>query len=450
MGYEDIIKRAEDALARENFDYAITLLLDIVLADPKQGRARSLLRQAEIRKFQQGGSSAAQKLSGFLKGITSRFGKKDATHSIAGIERALRDSPGNTSLMLDLAEKLKEAMLADQAIDTLEQARGLDNQNAEVLRRLVYYYEGMGQFGKAQTRAQEYVQLHPTDKEMTAKLKDVSAKRHIELSAVEKAKSFRDQIIDEEKAIDLEKGQRMVRSEEEMTQAVASAKAAVEKDPNDHISYVKLGDLYQQQGRFKEAMEYYKTAYKISPDYPTREKMGDLAIRSREEQVKAAQKAVEANPGDPEAAKRLAAAKKARIDYSIQEYQARVKQHPTDLSLRFRLARSLFENDQTDEAIQQFQQTVGDPKAKVDSQWYLGRCFMKKNLPDLAANQYKAALQAPGLSSQMKKEITYNLGEAYEAMGQIEEARKIYQQIFEVDITYKDVADKVSQLRSAE
>ncbi|MEW6357892.1 MAG: tetratricopeptide repeat protein [Planctomycetota bacterium] len=449
MGYEEIIKRAEEALARDNFDYAVALLLDIVLADPKQSRARSLLRQAEIRKFQRSGSSAAAKLSGFFKGMKSRFGKKDAAHSIAGIEQVLKDDPGNLNHFLALAEKLREAMLTDQAIDTLEQARALDNQNPEVLRRLVYYYEDLQQFGKAQTRAQEYVNLYPTDKEMTVKLKDVSAKRHIELSAVDKAKSFRDQIMDEEKAQDLEKGQRMVRSDEEMVQAVASAKAAIAKNPNDHISYVKLGDLFQQQGRFKEAMDYYKTAFKISPDYPTREKMGDLAIRTYDERVKIVQKTVEAKPNDPATAQQLKAAQKARTEYAIKEYQFRVKSHPTDLGLRFRLACALFENDQVDEAIQQFQQTVSDPKVKLESQWYLGRSFMKKGLPDLAVNQYKAALQASGLGPQMKKDITYNLGEAYEAMGQNEEARKIYQQIFEVDITYKDVADKVSRLRSA-
>lgn len=449
MAYEDdIIKRAEDALARENFDYAITLLFDIVMANPMQRRARSLLHQAEIRKFQRKGRSAGAMFSGLMRGLTSHFSTKDPNKAIPALEKALRDDPGNISMMLDLAAQLKAALMLDQAIDTLELARELENQNLDVLRTLVYYYEESNDFGKAQLRASEYVKIAPNDKEMASKLKDVSAKRHIELSRVDKAKSFRDQLMDEEKAHQLEKGDRIVRSEDEMQKAVASSLAAIKENPNDAVAYNKLGDLYQQAGRLNEAMEAYKSAFKIGKDYPTREKIGDVALRIYASRVKAAEDALAAKPNDPAAAKRLADARHQLAENSLKEYEFRVKSHPTDLGLRFKLAAALFNSGHFDRAIQEFQQTVVDPKVKVHSQWYLGRCFMKKDLPDLAINQYKAALAAPGLSQQMKKEITYNLGEAYEHMGEREEARKVYQQIFEVDIAYKDVAQKVTQLRS--
>ena len=449
MSYDDIMKRADDAVARENFDYAIALLIDIVVADPKQRKARHLLRQAEIRKLQRTGRSTGARISGFLKGLTSRISKKDPLKAVAQMENSLKDDPGNIALMIDLAEQLRAAMMVDQAIDTLEMARELDNLNKNVLRNLVYYYEEINDFGKAQLRAQEFCKIDPNDKEMSAKLKDVSAKRHIELSRVDKAKSFRDQLIDEEKARDLEKGQRLVRSDDEISAAIRATQAAIAENPEDAVQYTKLGDLLVRQDSLEEAMQAYKRAFNLNKEYLTREKMGDLKIRMNNKAIEAAQKAVEANPGDAEAARRLTEVKKVALKFSLEEFAFRVKTHPTDLGLRYRLGVALMQAGQIDRAVQEFQQTVTDPKVKTRSQWNLGLCFMQKGLADLAVNQYKAALASPGVDSETKKGITYNLGEAYEEMGQVQEARNIYQQIFEVDIGYKDVADKVTKLRSS-
>jgi len=43
----------------------------------------------------------------------------------------------------------------------------------------------------------------------------------------------------------------------------------------------------------------------------------------------------------------------------------------------------------------------------------------------------------------LKKELLYNLGSAYEAMGDPEKAVAAFKEIFKVDISYRDVREKI-------
>jgi hypothetical protein len=48
-----------------------------------------------------------------------------------------------------------------------------------------------------------------------------------------------------------------------------------------------------------------------------------------------------------------------------------------------------------------------------------------------------------------KKDVIYELGLLYEAMGNVEEAKNHFKQIYSVDIAYKDVAQKIEQAYGA-
>jgi len=444
---EDIMKRAEMAAARENYDYAITLMYDLVIKDPQNRKARAMLRSFEIHHAKKFGRSAVAKVGGLVRGLASRLGR-NPKKALASLEAALRDNPTSIPTLMDLAEALKAEGYVDQAIDTLEAAREIDNKNKDILRELVNLYESAGDYRKAQMRAQEYVKLDPYDQSMAVKLKNVSAKLHIEASQVDKAEKFLDQVKDVEEARDLERGERLVRDDEELEQAVKEALINIRRNPQDPIAYTKLGDLYQQRSDFGKAMEAYKKAYAISKDFPTREKMGDLAIKIHADRVQRAEKALAENPDDPKLKAALEKAKQEEREFHLKEYEFRVKAHPTDLRLRYRLAIALFMNGLIDRAIAEFQHTVQDPKTKISSLNYLGLCFMKKDLPDSAVNQFKQALEGlRGGSPEMIKEVSYNLGTAYEAMGELQQAYETYQQIFETDIGFKDVAQRLPALR---
>ena len=124
-----------------------------------------------------------------------------------------------------------------------------------------------------------------------------------------------------------------------------------------------------------------------------------------------------------------------------------MQEHPTDLAERYKLGATLLMGGRLDEAIGEFQKTVQDPRRKTDSLLKLGECFERKNMLDLAAKTIaKAAEDFPTPTSDRAKEITFRLAELHERRGAKDEARRELMKIYEVDIGYRDVTERLARL----
>jgi pilus assembly protein FimV len=74
----------------------------------------------------------------------------------------------------------------------------------------------------------------------------------------------------------------------------------------------------------------------------------------------------------------------------------------------------------------------------------LGLAFMEKGQPAIAAIWYERALQTPGIDSESKLALRYDLGVAQESAGDLEAAVKSFSQVYAVNIDYRDVADRIA------
>jgi pilus assembly protein FimV len=74
----------------------------------------------------------------------------------------------------------------------------------------------------------------------------------------------------------------------------------------------------------------------------------------------------------------------------------------------------------------------------------LGLAFMEKGQPAIAAIWYERALQTPGIDSESKLALRYDLGVAQESAGDLEAAIKSFSQVYAVNIDYRDVADRIA------
>lgn len=61
----------------------------------------------------------------------------------------------------------------------------------------------------------------------------------------------------------------------------------------------------------------------------------------------------------------------------------------------------------------------------------------------MAAEQLQTALSEMPIMNENKKDVLYELGQVYEAIGNDAEALSYYKQIYQVEIGYKDVAERV-------
>jgi tetratricopeptide (TPR) repeat protein len=79
----------------------------------------------------------------------------------------------------------------------------------------------------------------------------------------------------------------------------------------------------------------------------------------------------------------------------------------------------------------------------------LGLCFMDKGQPAIAAMWYKKALETPGLDQESVLALRYDLGVAQELGGDRRAALDSFNQVYAMNIDYRDVADRIATLQKA-
>ena len=120
---------------------------------------------------------------------------------------------------------------------------------------------------------------------------------------------------------------------------------------------------------------------------------------------------------------------------------------PGDSQLRLDLAKRLLRSGDHDAAISELQQVTSDPRSEREARFFLGQAFHAKGFADLARKEFLQALQEGARLDERGKEILYNLATIAEATGEADEARSYYSQVFEVDISYRDVAQKMEDFK---
>ena len=124
-----------------------------------------------------------------------------------------------------------------------------------------------------------------------------------------------------------------------------------------------------------------------------------------------------------------------------------------DFETHYNMGTAYKEMDLMDEAIQEFQTSVSLVKPGDGTSRFLqccnmlGHCFIQKGMPEAAVLWFKKGLQAPGHTEDEYQALRYELASAYEQLGDLKQAREFYTEVYGVDVSYREVAEKLSQLR---
>ena len=121
-----------------------------------------------------------------------------------------------------------------------------------------------------------------------------------------------------------------------------------------------------------------------------------------------------------------------------------VKRYPNDLQFRYELGYQYYLREMDNDAIEEFQLAQRNPQRRTRALYYLSLCFTRKGQPDIAFEQLKKAASELTLMDETKKDITYEMGLLADQMGRTDEAVAFFKQIYENDIKYKDVAQRIS------
>jgi tetratricopeptide (TPR) repeat protein len=125
-----------------------------------------------------------------------------------------------------------------------------------------------------------------------------------------------------------------------------------------------------------------------------------------------------------------------------------------DFETHYNMGTAYKEMDLMDEAVQEFQTAANLVKPRDGTSRFLqccnmlGHCFMQKGMPEAAVIWFKKGLSAPGHTEDEYQALRYELASAYEQLGDVKQAREFYTEVYGVDVSYREVADKLSQLKN--
>jgi len=124
-----------------------------------------------------------------------------------------------------------------------------------------------------------------------------------------------------------------------------------------------------------------------------------------------------------------------------------------DLETHYNLGIAFREMGLLEEAIGEFQkvaQATDRGKAfryAMQCCTLLGLAFMEKGQPGIAAIWYERALLTPGMDTESKLALRYDLGVAQESAGEQDAALKSFSQVYAINIDYRDVAERIHSLQ---
>jgi len=444
VDYSKHLQKADEAMRRRNYDFAVEVYQQLLEIDPDLGEARAGLRTALTKRFEtkKGGSKLLRAIGGAGPLAMAKTLRKAGKNTAAAkaLESYLASSPMDEDANLMLGMALEDAGHTRSALAVYEFLAEIAPRNPEGLKRAGAMAWRGGDPRKALEYYERALQADPRDQDALKARKDLAADIALSKGRYEEVEHSRQQIVNPEEAVTLERSQRRHLSAEDLEQERERLEGLFAEDASNVEVMVELGGVHERLRDYEAALELFERALSYKKDsFELLEKVGDLRSKVLKKSIARADKA-----GDAAKAGELEG---ELVRHEVEDYRARVALHPGDAALRLQLAWRLMRAEEIDAALAELQKANSDPRLKREALFLMAQCFQRKGFTDLARKEYQHALEGVTVLDERAKEILYNLGLLAESEGDREQARAHFIRIFEVDIGYRDVAAKMEQFR---
>jgi tetratricopeptide (TPR) repeat protein len=443
----ELYQKGTVALQRQNFEYAIAIFNQVLAREPAFFECRQALRVAQFKE--QGGKSSF--LKRFVGGATSSplvakaqmALRNNPLEAIQVAEQILNGDPSSSPAHKIVAEAALEADMPKTACLSLEILLKNSPKDYDLSMQYGRALAAAGQPAKAEVVYTELAQQHPHRAEILDALKDLSARTTLSeggYDALADGKgSYRDILKNKSEAVQLEQEKREVKSDDVADRLIAEYEQRVLKEPKNLKILRSLAELYVQKRDYDRAIEYCDRIRSTEggTDPSLDRLIADITLKRFDLALERVDQTA------PDYNEQVARIQAERDEYQFNETKTRAERYPTDLLIRFELGELYFKAGKISEAIQEFQKARNNPAKRLQAMAYLGQCFARRGMNDLAARTLQDAIKEKLIFDDEKKELVYQLGCVLEKMNKREDAIEQFKQIYEIDIGYKDVAAKV-------
>lgn len=435
------------AVERSNWDYAIELLLAVTKAEPSFLSGRDALRKAGQRKAAQGGglfkklvnSASSSPALAKAKLITD-----SQPHEAMFMAEHVIASDPKSGLAHDIFSRAAVAAgLHRSAILSLEAMRQENPADKDVSIRLAEALTALGQGERAEAVFMALLKHHPHDPRLSEMAKNISASRTLNEGGYQNLAdgtgSFRQALKNKDEATRLEQESRITKDATQAQNLIEQYTARLATEPTNLKLLRNIAELCTQQKDYYRAIEFYNKIEEIpgAMDATLEQARNDAIVRRFNQVIEQLDPALE----DYEQQKTALATQ--RDQFILDDCKARIEKYPTDLAIRYELGVLLFNQGRISEAIPEFQKAENNPNKRLQAMLHSARCFASRNMNDMAARKLQTALREKAVFDDERKELLYTLGCVLEKMGKADEAMDQFKQIYEVDVAYRDVAQRV-------
>ena len=436
MEARQLWERGYEQLEKKQWDYAMELLCMAVEKDPGFFECRMALRAAQVKKYENASSMA--KIAGTAANAHNMaqakvaLVRKNYFGALSHAEKVLCGDPESSVAHRVIVDASSALDLPQTMISSLQMLKKVNPENKDLTKELATALEMVGDWDQAEQVMGQLAAVNPDDPVLQQAYKDTAAKATIFRGQYEKM--ITEPCAGEEGLGDNVETETLS-ADEALDEKIYHMEERLQGESDNYKLGVDIAKLYVQRRDFERAFEYYDWVLDNN-------QVSDSAIDRAVADAYQAQYDYDIETF-PEGSPEREGLVRERDVFLLENCQERAERYPTMLEFRFELGERLLRMDQVNEAIQAFQKAQNSPKHKLDSLNYLGQCFMKRGMHDMALSQFEKALGEKTVMDQQRKELVYNLACVYEEQGRREEAARYFKEIYEVDINFLDVADKV-------
>jgi tetratricopeptide (TPR) repeat protein len=444
-----LFQKGSDALQRENYDYAIDLFNQVLVKEPAFFDGRKALRTAQIKKTGGGGGFFKKVLSSASSSPLVAKGqmalRKNPAEAIAVAEQILNHDPQSSAghrLVVEAARAMEMPRTVALSLEVL--ARNSPKDKAVAIE----FANALGDIGdgaRGEKFLSEFLNSTSYDNEVVQALKDLSARKTLGEKGYQSVAtgqgSYRDILKDKKEAVSLEQEKRVEKGDNN-ERLIQEWDARLKTEPNNLKLLRNIAETYTTMKQYDRALEYYERAKgtETGSNDPTLDgAIAEIRKKQFDLQIEQVDKAA------PDYNDKVNQLKSDKLNYQMTECQKRVEKYPTDLVIRFEMGALYFQAGKIGEAIQEFQKAQNNPNKRLAAMNYLAQCFAKRKMYDMSAKKFQEAIKEKPVFDDEKKELIYNLGSVFESMEKKEDAIEQFKQIYEVDASYRDVAEKVEK-----
>lgn len=443
--------RAQKVVASDNFDYAIDMYLEGLRCNPEavaKGHI-ALHNLAVLRKVQGGkGPSMMEKVK--------HLRAKTPLDQMLNAEYLFAKDPDH----LPYAEAMLKAAAAG---DYRKTARWIADfvfkaNNAATKPSFQTYvllkdsYFAINEFEHALGACQRACKLKPEDADLANEFQTLAAETTVAKGKYDQAGDFRKSLKDRQGQEKLHAQAGIVKTEDYRITAVIDARKAFDQDPElgKNIFHMTeaLDDLETDDGQ-NEAIEILENTYKTKGDFSFKQRAGEIRLKQCRRKIRNTKSKLEANPNDAQAKAEFEKLKAQLNDIELDHYRKCVENYPTDLQAKYEYGSCLLHNKRYDDAIPLLQEAQIDPRHKITAMGKIGMCFYKKGWFADAIDVFAHAIESYEIdNNSTAKELRYNLARSWEKQGDMVKALDIYRRIAQLDFGYRDVRQRVDELRN--